>query len=170
MTTDVPSLILAAGGEIVGKVRVQKMVYLLEQMGVGSGYSFEYRYYGPYSEDLADQIVEDAIFGRLNAETRRRQTDGVPYAVYSATHSGDGEPIDGALAQEQVRSALQEMQQQSSTVLELAATIHWLSEVEGYENWPEELVNRKGAKADLGRDKKALDLLWRLNLPPAVRV
>ena len=38
MTIDVPSLILAAGGEVVGKVRLQKIVYLLDQIGLNSGF------------------------------------------------------------------------------------------------------------------------------------
>ena len=67
VTTDVPGLVRAAGGEVVGKVRLQKLVYLLEQLGLISGYSFEYRHYGPYSEELADQVEDDVVFGRLTA-------------------------------------------------------------------------------------------------------
>jgi hypothetical protein len=55
----------------------------------------------------------------------------------------------------------------SATVLELAATIHWLAEVEGRADWREELVRRKGVKAQQGRDEKALDVLRSLGLPPA---
>jgi len=32
MTIDIPNLLNAAGGAIVGKVRLQKIVYLLDQM------------------------------------------------------------------------------------------------------------------------------------------
>jgi len=32
MSIDIPALIDAAGGEIVGKIRLQKMVYLLDQL------------------------------------------------------------------------------------------------------------------------------------------
>jgi hypothetical protein len=58
------------------------MVYLLDQMGLGSGYSFEYRHYGPYSAELSEEMEDDVIFRRLNVETKRRQSDGVPYTVY----------------------------------------------------------------------------------------
>jgi uncharacterized protein YwgA len=167
MTVDIPSLVGAAGGEIVGKVRLQKIMYLLDQIGLRSGFSFEYRHYGPYSADLAEQIEDDVAFGHLKEETRRRQSDGVPYTVYKMTAAGDGEKIDTSISVDQITFALEKMQEHSSTVLELAATIHWLAEVEGYEDWRTELVRRKGAKTQAGRDEKALRLLHLLHLTPA---
>ena len=56
----------------------------------------------------------------------------------------------------------------SATVLELAATIHWLAVYEKRLDWQEELVVRKGVKTENGRDKEALNLLGELKLPPAV--
>jgi uncharacterized protein YwgA len=167
MTIDVPSLVVAAGGELVGKIRLQKVVYLLDQIGLNSGYSYEYHHYGPYSEDLAEQIDDDVVFGRLNAEQRRRQSDGVPYVAYHAEAAGEGEPMDTHMPVDRVRNALAEMQRRSATVLELAATMHWLAVVEGVADWSTELVRRKGAKTQGGRNQQALDLLRSLGLPPA---
>ena len=65
MTVDIASLVRAAGGEIVGKIRLQKMVYLLDQMGLNSGYPFEYHHYGPYSESLAQQVEDDVFFDHI---------------------------------------------------------------------------------------------------------
>jgi uncharacterized protein YwgA len=45
-----------AGGRIVGRTKLQKVAYLLELAGLGDGFQFEYRHYGPYSEDLAGAI------------------------------------------------------------------------------------------------------------------
>lgn len=168
MTTDVPSLVVAAGGELVGKIRLQKVVYLLDQIGLNSGFSYEYHHYGPYSEELAEQVEDDIIFGRLNADQRRRQSDGVPYVAYSATSAGEGSPIDQHLPADRVRVALSEMQRRSATVLELAATMHWLAVAEGRDNWQAELVRRKGAKTQNNRDQQALELLRTLGLPPAI--
>ena len=67
-----------------------------------------------------------------------------------------------------IRAALDEMQRQSATILELAATIHWLAVVEYVPDWKAELARRKGAKTRDGRDQKALELLRTLGLPPAV--
>jgi uncharacterized protein YwgA len=168
MTIDVPSLVMAAGGEIVGKIRLQKVVYLLDQMGLNSGFSYEYFHYGPYSEDLAEKVEDDVVFGYLHASQRRRLSDGVPYVAYSAERSGDADLPGAYLPIGRVRTALAEMQRQSATVLELAATIHWLAVIEGIADWKTELVRRKGAKTGNDRDRKAFELLRTLGLPPAI--
>lgn len=167
MTMNVPSLIIASGGELVGKIRLQKVVYLLDQIGLNSGFSYEYHHYGPYSANLAEQVEDDIVFGHLHANQRRRQSDGVPYVVYSAASREQEEAMDVHLSSARIRSALAEMQERSATVLELAATIHWLAVVEELPDWRDELVRRKGAKARDGRDRQALELLSALGLPPA---
>jgi len=53
------------------------------------------------------------------------------------------------------------------TVLELAATAHWLATVEKVPDWKKEIVRRKGPKTENNRLDKALDLLCDLRLPPA---
>ena len=118
MTIDIPSLVVAAGGELVGKIRLQKVVYLLDQIGIRSGFSYEYHHYGPYSEGLADCVDGDIIFRHLEAEQRRRQSDGVPYVVYRASEPGEGEPLNGHLSADQIHFALAEMQKHSATILE----------------------------------------------------
>ena len=163
MAIDIPGLVVAAGGELIGKVRLQKMVYLLDQVGLKSGCTYEYHHYGPYSEDLAEQADDDVVFGRLRATWMHRKSDGAPYVTYSAA-LGAHRSLEG----DHLRKALREMQNSSATVLELAATIHWLSEIEGVKNWHEELVRRKGVKCDKGRDTEALELLRAMSLPPAV--
>ena len=168
MTIDIPSLILAAGGQVAGRVRLQKIVYLLDQIGLDSGFTFEYHHYGPYSDGLADQIEDDEIFRKLTAQPHRRVTDGVPYVVFKAERPGDGEPLDNRAAAARLREALQQLMKVSATVLELAATIHWLAVMERRADWRDELVRRKGVKTQEGRDQKALDVLRFLGLPPAV--
>jgi uncharacterized protein YwgA len=168
MTIDVPSLVVAAGGELVGKIRLQKAVYLLDQIGLDSGFAYEYRHYGPYSEELAEQVEDDVVFGCLEAEQRRRVSDGVPYVAYRARRPGSGGRLDAHLSAERIHGALAEMQQRPATVLELAATMHWLAVVEDLADWREELVRRKGSKTENGRDRQAMELLRTLRLPPAV--
>ncbi|PWB93495.1 hypothetical protein [Methylosinus sporium] len=168
MTIDIPSLIVAAGGEIVGKIRLQKVVYLLDQMGLGSGFSYEYHHYGPYSADLAEEVEDEVIIGHVESEQRRRLSDGVPYIVFRASTAGDGEPLDSSIPLDIAKNGLYEMQRRSATVLELAATIHWLAVMENRADWPTELVRRKGAKTQNGREQEAIELLKVLGLPPAV--
>ena len=71
------------------------------------------------------------------------------------------------LAVDEARKLIPSMAAKSSTVLELAATIHWLSKVEHVPDWKRELVRRKGAKTERGRVEQALELLSQLQLSPA---
>lgn len=169
MTTDIAGLIVRAGGEIAGKVRLQKTFYLLDQLGMNSGYSFEYHHYGPYSADLAEQVADDIVFDRVRAEAKHRRSDGVPYVVYEALGPGEGTPPDTEMDAERLDGALNLFSNVSATVLELAATIHWLAVVERLPDWREELVKRKGSKTSGGRTEEALGLLRDLKLPPAVQ-
>lgn len=168
MPIDMRRLLEAAGGEIVGKVRLQKIVYLLDQLGMNSDFSYDYHHYGPYSEELADEADSNVIFGQIREEVRRRVSDGVPYSVFSLTDlddDGDRNTL-GDLPFAEARDALTAMGNYSATVLELAATIHWLSSIEQVDDWRGELVRRKGVKTEGGRADEALQLLTELELPP----
>ena len=165
MSIDIPALIEAAGGEIVGKIRLQKMVYLLDQLGANSDLSFEYHHYGPYSDDLADAVEDDVIFGNIQEEQKRRLSDGVPYVVYRSSSEIDPEKPN-VFSASPFKDAIQEMNRQSMTILELAATINWLAFREKVSDWREELVRRKGVKTEGGRTELALDLLKHLKLAP----
>jgi len=125
MNLDIPSLIDAAGGEIVGKVRLQKLVYLLSQLGIESQFAFSYHHFGPYSAELADSVEDDIVFRRVSAEQRRR-TDGVPFVIYKSLDENGDKRTKNVLNTPQIRTAIATIQKQTATVLELAATIHWL--------------------------------------------
>jgi uncharacterized protein len=169
MSLDIPSLLNAARGEIVGKVRLQKIVYLLDQMGMNSGYSYEYHHYGPYSAELAERVDDAVVFDQIQEISKRRASDGVPYSVYRTSREAviAEEAIAlGDMPIDQAEDALGVMERYSATVLELAATIHWLANVEKIAEWRTELLRRKGAKAERGRDRQALQLLSELGLAP----
>ena len=53
------------------------------------------------------------------------------------------------------------------TVLELAATVHWLVTYERIKDWEGEIRRRKGTKNDNGRLVRAVELLCNLGLAPA---
>lgn len=166
MSFSVHGLLEAAGGQIVGKVRLQKVVYLLDQLGMDSGLEFEYHHFGPYSEELTDQIDDEKAFGAIEEKYGYRESDGVPYSIFAAAEKGAPDRI-GALDSEVAKRALQVMKESSPTVLELAATIHWLAFIEHRKDWKDELVRRKGIKTANGRDELAFGLLKRLGLAPS---
>ena len=61
----VADLVLLAGGELTGRVRLQKIMYLLDHKGMESGAGYFYYHYGPYSEDLWDAVSDAKFFDGL---------------------------------------------------------------------------------------------------------
>lgn len=143
-----------AGGRVVGRTRLQKIAYLLELAGVGEGFSFEYRHYGPYSEDLASATRVAGLLGFL--EERERSTSwGGSYSVFTAK----------VLSNDTVSEARQKLArlavEADSIELELAATAAFLAAKGEHDPW-NETARRKPEKAEGGRIEKARALYQKL--------
>src|SRR5579871_3437622 len=81
--TPVAQIIRDAGGEIVGRTKLQKTVYLLVLAGFERGFRFGYKHYGPFSEELADAADLAAAFGVIS-ERQQQAAWGGTYSVYNA--------------------------------------------------------------------------------------
>jgi uncharacterized protein len=165
----VADVIAAADGEIIGRIRLQKIFYLLEQAGLGSKLPFHYHHYGPYSRDLDDALGDAQAFHGVQEKIRHRHVDGMPYSVFSLSPDSSFESRKkfGRIGLDKARALIQLMKEPSSTVLELAATIHWLAKKEKVSDWRAEVVRRKGVKTERGRLNEAIRLLERLGMPIA---
>jgi uncharacterized protein YwgA len=165
----VVQVLAAAGGEIVGRVRLQKIFYLLEQAGMNSGLSFRYHHFGPYSRELDDALDRAQGLRGVVENIKHRNSDGMPYSVFRLRDDQEVSKLDalGQLGRIGAQRLIGAMKAQSSTVLELAATIHWLWQVEKVADWRTELIRRKGAKTERGRIDQALAVLDELDLAPA---
>ena len=149
-----------AGGEVVGKTRLQKMAYLLEITGLGAGFQFEYRHYGPYSEELADGIAS-AQFWDMASEDERVANWGGTYSVFKVTSSDKSKNADPA------RKRLLEIAGSANPVsLELAATAAFLAHEDWEDPW-EETAHRKPEKAEryLGDAKSLYEKLRAIPTP-----
>lgn len=159
-------IVALADGSVTGRVRLQKMVYLLKRKGLRGKLDFSYHHYGPFSRDVDHAIAEAKTFCGLREDVGRRASDGAPYSVFvlsdPASRMPDAEvagiPVDGA------RNAITAMMAVPSTVIEIAATVIWLRDEEGLLDWQPELRRRKGAKASPDRLQQALELLRGLDL------
>jgi uncharacterized protein YwgA len=153
-------IIRDAGGRIVGRTRLQKVAYLLELAGLGEGFQFDYRHYGPYSEDLAEAIQMADAFGLVREEERRADWGGV-YSIYTATERA-GRPSG-------VRADFAEKAAQIGAIeLELAATAAYLSVIERcVDPWvvTKRLKAEKAGHGRLQAAKQAYRQLQRLRVP-----
>ena len=144
-----------AGGKIVGRTRLQKIAYLLQLAGFGDDFAFEYRHYGPYSEDLANAIRVADVFG-LVMETEQVANWGGLYSIFTSTEQAGAREIGP-------RATFAELASQIDSVeLELAATAAFLSAAEGVPDPWEETARRKPEKVRDGRIDKAKDAYRRL--------
>lgn len=153
----VADIICDAGGKIVGRTRLQKLTYFFELAGIGEGFTFEYRHYGPYSESLATASREAHVLGLLT-ENEYPASWGGFFSIYE-THGGPKSSV--ASRGEFASIALSA----DAIELELAATAAFISTQGENDPWGE-TERRKPDKAAAGRLEKAKDLYRRLQQLP----
>lgn len=157
------AVIAAAGGRIVGRIRLQKVLYLLDQLGLNSGFTYEYHHYGPYSDELFQAVDFAKAFDLIDERIENRKSDGVRYSIFELKGDISVSPFDD-LGMPKIQGALTLMNGVNATVLELAATAHFLERFERRDDWKDEIVRRKGIKTEGGRLDRAIELLKELNL------
>jgi hypothetical protein len=123
--------------------------------GLGEGFAFEYRHYGPYSEQLAAAARVANLLGLIEEEERQAAWGGF-YSVFTMT----GVPV--AAETNRLRSDLIRITAESDPIeLELAATAAFLADEGAPDPW-EETAKLKPAKAEGGRLENAQALYRKL--------
>src|SRR5882757_11284671 len=151
----VAAIVRDAGGEIVGRTRLQKIAYLLELAGLGEGFPFAYRYYGPFSEELASATRDANALG-LITEEEHPATWGGFYSVFTLRQAARPENVNPA------RLDLVRLTADTSSIeLELAATAAFLADEGSRDPWGD-TAKFKSAKAEGGRLENAKALYRRL--------
>jgi uncharacterized protein YwgA len=151
---EVAAIVRDAGGQIVGRTRLQKIAFVLEAAGLGSGFPFRYKHYGPYSEQLTSASQRARILGIMR-ETESIAGWGGVYSTFSTSM-----PLDTKVHPARRRLAL-EMVNADAVELELAATALYLSYENTSDPWGE-TEHRKPDKAANGRLDRAKQLYQRL--------
>ncbi len=163
----VAAIVSAAGGRLVSRVRLQKTAYLLDQLGLNSGFDYEYHHYGPYSRDLDNAVLDAWAFDLVDESFGRRESDGARYSIFSLKPDANvKDEALGELGRARAAALIQKFANTNVTVLELAATIDWLWRQEKCRDWRAEVTKRKGAKVQGGRLERAVELLKEIGLPP----
>lgn len=148
----VVQIVSDSGGRVVGRTKLQKIAYLLEATGLGEGFSFEYRHYGPYSEELSSAARSARLLGVLR-EDEHATTWGGFYSIYSVSSGTGGETT---------RTQLATIAADADAIeLELAATAAFLASEGNTDPWGE-TSKRKPEKASPTRLDGAKSLYRRL--------
>lgn len=141
-----------SGGRVVGRTKLQKIAYLLEATGLGEGFLFEYRHYGPYSEELTIAARSAKLFGLLTEEECPTTWGGF-YSIYTVPSPLSGDAVRTQLAQIAVGA--------DPIELELAATAAFLAAEANTDPWGE-TARRKPEKATTARLEGAKSLYKQL--------
>jgi uncharacterized protein YwgA len=161
---DVTRIIRDAGGQVIGRTRLQKLAYLLFASGLGEDWSFSYKHYGPFSEDLATAARAADFLGYIR-ETEQLAAWGGVYSTY-ALRSDLKEPQASEMRQRLLKIAAAA----DAVVLELTATAVFLAKA-GYRDPWMETARRKPEKADgdrLANAKALYNDLSQLPTPSAL--
>lgn len=136
----VADIVRDAGGRLIGRTRLQKLAYFLELTGLGEGFDFEYRHYGPYSEELAAAARMADFLGYL-AEAETSTNWGGFYSIYTTTNKSPSTMNAARLTIAQLGAKADPVE------LELAATAVFFA-VEGNPDPWRETAQRKPEKAE----------------------
>ena len=147
LTAFVANIVRDAGGQVVGRTKLQKLTYLLVASGLESEWPFVYKHYGPYSEAVAVAAREAHLLGIL-----KENEEPTSWGGFYSTYSVDVVAGDDVLP---ARRDLALIANSADAVeLELAATALFLAK-EGHEHPWSETERRKPEKAANGRLAKA---------------
>lgn len=160
---DFPVQVVALnGGKITGKTRFQKTVYLLQRLLRRDLFNFDYHYFGPFSEDLAEMVDIATAKGKLCQEAKTGFYS-MPYVIFSTAEHAPKKLL--GVDADRVKGWLARLENTDAISLELAATRLYLA---SFEEDDEELDDRlkqlKPQKASAERLKKSKKLLEQLGL------
>lgn len=143
----VAQVVADAGGHVVGRTRLQKLAYLLTAAGLEGAFSFAYKHYGPYSEELAQSARVAELLGLLTEEEHSAQWGGT-YSTYATAREANEQ-------MPQARRDIANLAIEADAIeLELAATAVFLAS-EGFADPWAETARRKPEKVEGGRLKRA---------------
>lgn len=115
---DIVDIVSTAGGEIVGRTKLQKIAYVLEAANCGYGMTFTYYHYGPFCEELSDGVRNAVALSKIVEESKKTSWGGT-YSVFRSAAAINSTDV--------VRKRLvNEMKNANSVELELAATALFL--------------------------------------------
>ncbi len=128
------ALMVEREGVLAGRLRVQKLMYLLQQKGVPElqPLFFKYHHYGPFSEDVVDVIRGSKSTGIVTehetGDEERKRYDYKP-GQRAALYAGRVPAASRAI----VERVLEATKSAHWRVLELAATVDFLERADNIE-------------------------------------
>ncbi len=119
---------LQVSGEITGRKKLQKMIYIAKKVAFPFQERFQFHFYGPYSEELTLRVEELCNMGFL--EEIKEKKGGYYQYRYSLTESGQEFLSLNEVNMPHLEDCLIDMNGQSARFLELVSTILYFDNLE----------------------------------------
>lgn len=139
----IAEILALAGGRIIGRTRLQKSVCALELTGLGYGFSFSYKHFGPFSDELKLSCDYADALGLIHEE-RKKASWGGDYSVFQT--SAEHFPKEKSDTDKCREALLGVLVNADPVAVELAVTAAFLA-CRGFVSPWGEVVQRKQAKA-----------------------
>jgi uncharacterized protein len=120
--------LIKEAGEVIGRKKLQKMVYIAKKLNFPFQEKYQFHFYGPYSEELTLKIEELCNLGYIHE--KKEKVSG--YSQYRYAVNDEGEKVLTAYGKEMNRlgECVRSMNDQSSRFLELVSTIMYFGKLE----------------------------------------
>lgn len=137
MLTDHAKLmkVFASAGEVIGRKKLQKMVYIAKKLNYPFYEKYNFHFYGPYSEEVTLRVEELCNLGFLSE--LKENKGGYSQYRYTLTENGEEFLTHYDLEMPHLNECMTKMNEQSSRFLELVSTVLF------FENLPKEEVQEK---------------------------
>jgi uncharacterized protein len=115
-------------GEIVGRKKLQKMIYIAKKMSFPFQERFQFHFYGPYSEELTLRVEELCNMGFL--EECKENKGGYSQYRYCLTESGREFLAMSGVEMPNLEDCFMDMNGQNARFLELVSTVLYFDNLE----------------------------------------
>ncbi|GAB7387857.1 YwgA family protein [Bacillaceae bacterium] len=136
-------------GEITGRKKLQKMIYIAKKLGFDFEERFQFHFYGPYSEELTLKVEELHHLGFL--EEREEDKGNYMQYRYRLTASGQAYLQHGPEERADLAAIVNRLNGENARFLELVSTVLF------FEKLPRREVEQKifslKAKQNYGREE-----------------
>lgn len=122
-------------GEIIGRKKLQKMIYIAKKVSFPFHERFQFHFYGPYSEELTLRVEELCNMGFLN-EIKEKKGGYFQYR-YTLTDTGKEFLSLNEVEMPFLQDCLEDMNEQNARFLELVSTVLY------FDNLPKAEVREK---------------------------
>ncbi|HYK73022.1 MAG TPA: YwgA family protein [Pseudoneobacillus sp.] len=126
---------IEATGEIIGRKKLQKIIYIAKKLSFPFQERFQFHFYGPYSEELTLRIEELCNIGFV--EEVREKKGGYFQYRYTLTETGKEFLSLNEVEMPKIEDCLTDMNEQSARFLELVSTVLF------FDNLPRAEVSEK---------------------------